>query len=85
MTVVWWLPVESGTRSIGPGVFTRAALLSILLKWVSTSPDPAAHYRCEQTLCVLLLSGTGAATIKSIDHIHLQEISPSGISEGRDR
>jgi len=48
-------PVESSTQSIGSGLFTGAATLSVLLKWVSTPPpDPAGQYHCEQTLRVLL-------------------------------
>ena len=44
---------DSDTESDYAKVFTRAAPLSVLLKWVSTSADPAAWCRCEMALLAL--------------------------------
>jgi len=57
------------------GVFTRAASLSVPLKWASTSANPVARCRCEP----IFSSGSAGATNQSINRIYLHQVSASGI------
>jgi len=64
----------SGTESCAAEVFTRAgplsallsALLSVTIKWASTSANPATPCRCEPTLQVFIPNGTSTVTNQSV-------------------